>query len=204
MLRNRILTAMVLCVLFGLLPRSAAQAASYVIELKNGRTFTTERYWTEGDRVKFRTSGGMLGFSKDAVKDIREVKTEGYEQVTPVTPEAPKTQELQRRDASATPTVPEQKPASANAAAVAPEPDAAAEKSEQTDEFAYYKQKRLELKAKIEEHIGEFLKASSQNNTAAKQKARQQYLEYSKQLFQLQEELKEKNHGKLPEWWSKI
>jgi hypothetical protein len=205
MLRNGTLTAMILCLMFGLLPLSAAQAASYVIELKNGRQFTTERYWTEGDQVKFQTLGGTLGFSKDAVQEIREVKTEAYEQVTPVTPEASQQQEPQRRDAAVSPTVQEQKPASTSAAAGMPEPATGeAGKSEETDDFAYYRQKRQELEAKIDEHVGKFLEASGKNDAAGKQKARQQYLEDSKQLFQLQEELKEKNHGELPEWWRKI
>ena len=39
--------------------------ASYVIHLKDGREFVTDRYWEEGDQIKFERYGGVTGIQKD-------------------------------------------------------------------------------------------------------------------------------------------
>jgi len=38
--------------------------ASYVIHLKDGREFATDRYWEEGDQIKFKRYGGVIGIQK--------------------------------------------------------------------------------------------------------------------------------------------
>ncbi len=38
--------------------------ASYVIHLKSGHSFRTDRYWEEGDEIKFNRYGGVLGIQK--------------------------------------------------------------------------------------------------------------------------------------------
>jgi hypothetical protein len=40
--------------------------ASYVIHLKDGREFVTDRYWEEGDQIKFNRYGGVIGIQKEA------------------------------------------------------------------------------------------------------------------------------------------
>ncbi len=42
--------------------------ASYVIHLKDGREFVTDRYWEEGEQIKFKRYGGVIGIQKDLVK----------------------------------------------------------------------------------------------------------------------------------------
>ena len=42
--------------------------ASYVIHLKDGREFVTDRYWEEGEQIKFKRYGGVIGIQKDLVE----------------------------------------------------------------------------------------------------------------------------------------
>jgi len=47
--------------------------ADYIIHLKSGRQFVTERYWEEGEEIKFHFKNGVLGVPKGAVVSIEEV-----------------------------------------------------------------------------------------------------------------------------------
>ena len=46
--------------------------SSYLIELKNGSTFITNHYWKQKGQIKFYYRGGVVGISKDLVREIRE------------------------------------------------------------------------------------------------------------------------------------
>ena len=48
---------------------SAANAA-YVIKLKNGNEYVTNRYWHEGTQILFDTGGGVFGIEKSFVGKI--------------------------------------------------------------------------------------------------------------------------------------
>ena len=48
--------------------------ASYIIHLKNGREFVTERYWEEGEQIKFKKYGGIIAIQKNLVKKIEEIE----------------------------------------------------------------------------------------------------------------------------------
>ena len=37
---------------------------SYIIHLKDGREFVTDRYWEEGNQIKFKRYGGVIGIQK--------------------------------------------------------------------------------------------------------------------------------------------
>jgi hypothetical protein len=63
--------------------------ASYVIHLKDGREVVTDRYWEEGDQIKFKQYGGIMGIQKDQVKEIEEKEDLPEEKTEVVKPEAP-------------------------------------------------------------------------------------------------------------------
>ena len=46
--------------------------ANYFIRLENGKEFNTYDYWEEKGQVFFRYCGGIVGFEKTYVKDIKE------------------------------------------------------------------------------------------------------------------------------------
>ena len=48
--------------------------ASYIIHLKDGREFVTDRYYEEGDQIKFKRYGGVIGIEKDLVREMELVE----------------------------------------------------------------------------------------------------------------------------------
>ena len=48
--------------------------SSYIIHLKDGREFATDRYYEEGDQIKFKRYGGVIGIQKDLVREIEVVE----------------------------------------------------------------------------------------------------------------------------------
>ena len=48
--------------------------SSYIIHLKDGREFATDRYYEEGDQIKFKRYGGVIGIQKDLVREIEEIE----------------------------------------------------------------------------------------------------------------------------------
>ena len=48
--------------------------SSYIIHLKDGREFATERYYEEGDQIKFKRYGGVIGIRKDLVREMELVE----------------------------------------------------------------------------------------------------------------------------------
>ena len=68
--------------------------------------------------------------------------------------------------------------------------------------FEYYKNKNLQLKAKLNEAIKRIREASKNKDLEAKNKAREEMRKISQQIYDLADELKEKNNGVLPDgWW---
>ncbi|MCJ7687029.1 MAG: YgdI/YgdR family lipoprotein, partial [Desulfobacteraceae bacterium] len=63
--------------------------ASYVIHLKDGREFVTDRYYEEGDQIKFKRYGGVIGIQKDLIREIEEKEDVPEEKAEPAKPETP-------------------------------------------------------------------------------------------------------------------
>ena len=68
---KKLLTAIAVAV-FVIYP--SVSFASYIIHLKSGHSFQTDRYYEEGDQIKFKRYGGIIGIQKELVKDIEEVE----------------------------------------------------------------------------------------------------------------------------------
>ena len=48
--------------------------ASYVIHLKDGKEFATDRYYEEGDQINFQRYGGVIGIQKDLASEMELVE----------------------------------------------------------------------------------------------------------------------------------
>ena len=48
--------------------------ASYIIHLKDGTEVVTDQYWEEGEQIKFKRYGGVIGIQKDQVRGIKEIE----------------------------------------------------------------------------------------------------------------------------------
>ena len=69
---KNILTALATA-LFLLLP--APGFTAYIIHLKDGTKFVTDQYFEEGDQIKFKRYGGLIGIERDRIRDIVETDT---------------------------------------------------------------------------------------------------------------------------------
>ncbi len=150
--------------------------ASYLIQLKNGEEFITNRYWEEGNQIMFYSYGGVVGIQKDLVRKIEESnlseKTGTDEQ------KATETRKMAGQEAGS-------------------------ENKEGNEKVAIkdYREKKLLLKRKFDEAWERYLEASKNKDIEAKEKAREEMTGFSKQIYDLADELKAKNKGVLPDWW---
>ena len=180
--------------------------ARYIIKLKNGREIITERYWNEGNKVMFERDSGVLGVSKDQIVEIKEeeTKTPGVEvQYSGPRDATPSTPPPDAHVATTTPPAPPTPPANTGQEQAPAATPQAGKKKEKIDE-EYYKQKRQELMDRINTFVEQRSQATQNRDETGKQTARQGYLKAADELYALQEELKEKNGGELPEWWNQL
>jgi hypothetical protein len=55
--------------------------AAYVIRLKDGRSFETPEYQTEGDQIKFKRYGGLIGLPRNQILEIEEIDAMSEEEI---------------------------------------------------------------------------------------------------------------------------
>ena len=155
--------------------------ADYIIHLKSGREFVTDRYWEEGGEIKFNCSDGVLGFSKDFISSVEERVSDPQEtrEAEPAVNEPPKQQEAQK--------VPENEET---------------EKREGTQTLKELNEKKKVLKKQLDGALARLHEASKNRDAEAKKKARIEMRDYATQLYELADRAKEINSGQLPEgWW---
>ena len=172
--------------------------ADYIIHLKSGRQFVTERYWEEGEEIKFHFKRGVLGVPKGAVVSIEEIADE-----TPKKEEPPP---------DTTPTEEKKESEKVEEAVKKPEKEEVkkkeeAKKKEKKPEDAkpiheYWAQKKA-LKVKLDEALKRLREATRNRDKAAKNMARKELRKISKEIYKLTDEVKEVNNGKLPNYWWK-
>jgi hypothetical protein len=68
----RLPTTYIITIFFIAFPASCL--SSYQIALKNGARFTTETFWEKDNRIWFYAYGGIMGFEKDSISNITELK----------------------------------------------------------------------------------------------------------------------------------
>ena len=150
--------------------------ADYIIHLKNGRQFVTDRYWEEGGEIKLHFSGGVLGVPKETVVSI-----EGFSAEAPAPDEAPAEAEVKVKKEG------DEKP------------DKKVDEKKPLDE--YYEKMKI-LKAKLNESLKRLREATRNKDKAAKKKAREDMRKFSKEIYKLTDEVKKVNNGVLPDdWW---
>ena len=157
--------------------------SSYLIELKNGSTFITNHYWKEGRQIKFYYRGGVVGISKNLVREIRES-------------DLPYKEEVVEQKASPVPDVPELAPKEAG--------EKAGEKTEAKSkeiDVEYYQSKNEELWEKYREAKERYDQSKLDRDELAKNDAKKEIKEALDKLTELSRELKKKNKGILPDWW---
>jgi hypothetical protein len=168
--------------------------ASYLLHLKNGNELRTSHYWEEGDEIKFYAYGGVAGIQKAFVtrvttsnlnyKEDPDSKEDIEKNRAPLVSGGPKSKESRQMQIGTRDS----------------QSDENAEKGEVVD-FDYYRERRAALKEKLEDALQRNREATARKDQEAKESTRKEYLEFSKQIIDLGDELKKKNKGVLPDWW---
>jgi len=160
--------------------------ASYIIHLKGGGQFITSKYWEEDGQIKFFVSGGMMGIDKDTVRKIEKSNIDANEYYEINKPE------------KASPQVDRTLEKAIKKDAIPPD---SAAKKEKVDIKAY-QDKMRKLKAELDKTLEIVREAEKNKDIDAERKARADLRQISTEIYNLTDELKEKNNGELPaEWW---
>lgn len=180
--------------------------ASYVIHLEDGREFATERYWEEGEQIKFKRYGGIIGIQKDLVRGIEVVEEveelrEEKEKAVPAKQEAPETPEkavevAKPKDQGEPEKGSEEEKGTAERP-VAKEDD----KEGQGIDVEYYKNQQKELMERYKEAKKKLNDAILRNDKRARWEAKKEIKEIHEKLAELIRELKSTSKGVLPDWW---
>jgi hypothetical protein len=150
-------------------------SASYKITLKNGSTLYAAHYWEEGAELTLYTYGGILGIQRDSVRKIEE-------------------SDIVVRDVTPSVSKPAEDMVDAD--------EETKGKAEEKPDINYYKEKKSLLKTELDGTLERLREATKNKDPEAKKKARAEMREISTQIYDLTDELKEKNDGELPEdWW---
>ena len=152
---------------------SPPSLAGYRIKLKNGRNLPTPHYWEQKGEIRFFWANGVAGIRKEEVLSIVQEEEEVADVGIP--PGRKAVQEL-----------------------MALEPGAEKEKID----VEYYQKQKAYYVEQYEKAYERYLDASSHQDKAAKEKAWKEFNHYGGQVISLQEELKKKNKGVLPQWWN--
>lgn len=149
--------------------------AGFLFKLKNGRIISAESYRIEGDRIILYVENGTFNISKDEIQSIletkEEIKEETEEPVKAEKKDVPKDSEPKK--SSTAPII----------------------KKEEIDSYI---KRKTELVERLEEAKKAYFNATDKSE---KERARGPMISISRELFSLQEEVKKRNGGILPEWW---
>jgi outer membrane biosynthesis protein TonB len=188
--------------------------AGYIIHLKSGRQFVTERYWEEGGEIKFHFSRGVLGVPKEAVISIEEVIPETPAKETPPAVATPETPAKETPPAVATPEAPGKQESPPEAApaeekkegkeveeAVKKTEEKEEKEAEQTRPIHEYWEEKKALKVKLDVAFKRLREATKNKDAAGKKEAMEEVRKISKEIYRLTDEVKEINDGELPDYW---
>jgi len=210
---KKILTALAAAI-FLLLPITGF--AAYVINLKDGTRFVTDQYFEEGDQIKFKRYGGLIGVERDRIREIEEIEDP---------PEPPPKKNETPAEASP-PTGSEEKAKKKGPEKEAPTPDtskqAAVEGTEKDQEgrdqlteeqkkesrkteaerITAFLEERRRLDREIKSAYSEFNEAKASKNKNAQKEHFDRLKSLRNKLTELEKAVKDAYGGKFPEWWN--
>jgi hypothetical protein len=173
---------------------SLTWAATYQLHLQNGNELRTSYYWEEGDEIKFYVYGGVAGIQKEFITRVTITKFNSKED-TGYKEEVVGSQTSSHRSGQKS---------TENSRYQAGDSDSTAEGSAQQGEVVdlkYYRQRKAILKEKLEDALQRNREATARQDQDAKEQTRREYLDFSKQIIALGDELKKRNKDVLPDWW---
>jgi hypothetical protein len=148
--------------------------SDYVVHLKSGRQFVTDRYWEENGEIKLNLPNGVLGIPKEDVADIQERTSENPAEKREPTPEAPPAKDTPKKEA---------------------------EEAKSITPLQECYNKKTALKLKLDEVLAKLREATRNKDESGKERAREEMRRLSEEIYELTDKAKEMNNGKLPDYW---
>jgi hypothetical protein len=189
--------------------------AAYVIHLKDGTQFVTDQYYEEGDQIKFKRYGGVIGIEKALVRDIEEVEDLPEEKQVRVEPGGPTAGgEAEKKEKSEEGTAealaPKQKGGNGvekgaekgeeKPAGVSEKEKKEAEQDKAAKMQAFLDEKRQILR-KMEAATSAFKEAKAAKNNEKKNKYWNELLSLQKKFAELRDRAEAEHGGEIPQWW---
>ena len=200
---GRHVLSIVICVVALVWP--SLSAASYLIQLRNGRHVATSQYWKEGQTIMFAIAGGVGGVPESAVLRIQTVEDPPASDLAGTAEPKGVPQAEPKRVPQAEPKeVPQAEPTAPRQAAPTAPPPAEVPREGGTlskGELEAYWHKKEELKAQLDGAVERYRDVSSAQSPEEKATIQREITAWSKQLFDLRDEVKQKNQGRFPEGW---
>ena len=161
-----------------------AEATSYRIHLYNGREFITNQVWEEGGQIQFSVPAGTMAVPKEAVQAIHTSDGTAKVRSTPA------------------PTIPPMKPQASPLTAPSRH-QIQTEAHERLDEGEVDADRlqKAALMTQLSEVRRAHLDAAAAKDRAAKQRTLEAMRQVSGQIYALEEVVRGKHQGVLPEWW---
>jgi len=188
--------------------------SAYVIHLKDGREFTTDRYWEEGDQIKFERFGGEVGIPKnlvseiEEVEDVLEVEAEKEKRVEEVL----KGDEGEKKNVAGDVSVEGEKKGvqekgEEKAGKDLPEITGAGEKKaeqEKDDKIEAILGEKKRILGEIKRFSSQFRDAKKQGDKSKMDKSWNKLLSLKEELSKLRKKVLLDYGGVLPPWWQKV
>ncbi len=157
----------------------ALSTASYLIQLRNGRYVVASRYWQEEHTIRFETDGGVASVAESAVLQI---------------------QTIEEPPASGLPPAAEPPPAAEQPAV--PQAEGQRDRGQMSQKtLEEYRQKKEAIRSQLKATLERYREAANTPNAAAKAAIQHELTAWSQQLYDLTDEVKQMNQGRLPEGW---
>lgn len=161
--------------------------SSYLIRLKNGRQLATSAYWFEGRLIFFSIPGGTAGMERNAIAGV-----EGYDTEDRLNTLPGNRGEVKKDLPPA--SAPSGKPPEQPLPSKTKEPEAKLD-------LKAYKDTKDRMTVEVEGLLEKMREAAGRRDNSTKEKIKEEMRAKSKQIYQLTDEVKKKNNGKLPEGW---
>lgn len=188
--------------------------SAYRIHLKDGREFVTDRYWKDGDQIKFKRFGGMIGMQKELVRKIEEV--EDIPEQVETGQELPSKEGMPQKEGKEPPLtgssggekqqeVQEDERADQRSETGKREEMSEENKKGEEDKAAEREtilEEKKRLNTEMNRVYSEYKKARSEGNKKTRKECLLEFSALRKKFDELERKVKVAHEGELPEWWN--
>ncbi len=175
---------------------SSPAFADYVIKLKNGGSVGTANYWEEKGEIKFQYQGGIVSIPKRNIVSVLKVEEKFSERVYRQEEQSPAPREAPEKMRKApAPEVAKLNPVEPS------EGIGIQQKDKKEIEIESYKKQKAYYTEQLEQAYQRYLDATSRKDEEAKKQAWEEFNKLGGKVVSMEDELKEKNKGIVPQWW---